>query len=364
MKKVIWIGPMVEPIDENKFKGISPAANKWQQSFIDALIQAKVEVVNLSYLPEPYFPKGKLIPFYSSKNSKIKVLQNRYINTPIFRDLSLAYNLISSSKAFADFDYVITYNNSYPHIKVAQLLQSSFKMKWINILADDVCCEGPDITVFLSYGYFQTSKQKLKYHFDGGIDQVYDLQSEVKSSSTKKKILFAGAINKWTGIEEFALNFSKLSHDKIKDLELHIYGKGDSQIINELVKTNDRIKFMGFVTKEELDIAMKECFAFINPRPLEIKGGEFNFPSKLLSYLAFGKPILSTHTTGIAPCYKDIIFFYNGSSEDLSANLIKINRLTDIEINELKMKIKFFVDNNLWAKKVNKFITFVDTIEK
>lgn len=361
MKKAIWIGPVVRPEAEHIFKAISPAANKWQNSLIQSLENSSIELMILSYLPEPYFPKGSLIPVVNKTYVKPSIIQNKFINLPLLRNYTLANALINSAKKFNNFQFVITYNNSVPHIKAAQFLRSKFKMKWINIVADDLHCKGPDATVYLSHGYFKSSNHLRKYHFDGGIDFISPIN--IGETQNKKKVfLFAGAINKWTGIEVFATDFSFIPPEITKDIELHIYGKGSSKILDDLVKKDDRIKWMGFVTKEQLDNAMISCYAFVNPRPINIIGGEFNFPSKLLTYLSFGKPILSTYTKGLAPYYEDVIFFYDGTRKSLSEKIIKMNQMDVNDHIDIQLKILKFVEENTWEKKVAGFLDFVDTL--
>lgn len=358
MKKVIWIGPLVDQNDEDVYKGISPAGNKWQHSFIEALKKSGVDIVCISYLPERIFPFGKILPLYKKKILNNDIVQTKYINLPLIRNISLAYFLIQSAKYFKGYHYVITYNNYYAHTQVAKFLQSIYKMKWINILADSYPTIYSDITIFLSYKFYKFSKQEKKFHLDGGIDFKQNIiRSKKYSTHDKKILLFAGGINSVTGIEEFATVFSNLVVDAIQNFELHIYGKGVSTVINELVKKDSRIKLIGFVSNEDLDSAMSNCFAFINPRPVNIKGGDF--PSKILTYLSFQKPIISSKTDGISPDYEDIIFFYNGSSEDLVDTLKKVNYLNENELHELQIKIADFAERNTWLKKVTAFLEYL-----
>lgn len=362
MKKVIWIGPVVNDKDEEKFAAISPAANKWQKSFIHALISQGLEVITLSYLPEPFFPKGMLFPRVIENKIENGIIQNGFLNVPLFRDLSLGFSLKNSAKRFRDFDYIITYNNSKPHIETARFLQFKYKMKWINIVADDLCCDGPDATVFLSYGYYKSSNQKNKFHFDGGIDPKIQVKPHYERGKQKRNLLFAGALNKWTGIEEFAYDFSRLSKTVTQDFELHIYGKGSSERITMLAKNDSRIKLIGYVSQNQLEMAMSDSFGFINPRPLNLSENELNFPSKLLTYLSFGKPVISTLTAGVAPYYKDVVYFYDGSLQQLSDQFIRFNQLDTADLQKIQVEIEDFIQKNSWQKKVTSFLEFIKDV--
>lgn len=351
MKKIIWVGPLiVEPKKLNHFKAISPAANKWQNSFIEALNRNGVFDYSLCYLPEPFFPKGSIFPSYhdSKKNSK----SVSYINTPFLRNYSLSLAL-KNELIKQDYDYIITYNSLNPHVSLGQFAQKKMKKKWINIVADDKYVQGPYLTVFLSYGYYKTADISNKIHIDGGVEQLLDVDEVVKTDK-KKIILFSGALNKWTGIEDFAIQFNQCD---INDIELHIYGKGNSEIINNAAKKNKNIILNGFVNDKELDFAMRKCDAFINPRPVDIIGGDNSFPSKLLLYLKYGKPIISTKTLGLAPYYDDFLLYYDPFDSDSFIKVIKkFKALEKDELEFLRDKMSVFAVSHSWDNLSKKFI--------
>lgn len=348
MKKVLWIGPVIKPEDIRKHPAISPAGNKWQSSFIKALENIGFSVVIFSYLPDPYFPKGRLIPYYSGNALNNSMMQHSYVNLPFIREKSLAHNLKKSMHNLNDFDYVITYNGFIPHIKAAKLAISIFHTKWINIVADSDYVKGPDLNVFLSYGFYQKATIENKIHLDGGVEKY--IGSEF-TPLKKKILLFSGAINKWTGIEEFALDFSQLERD---DFELHIFGKGESGHLKTLSSNFKNIILKGFVSEEELDRASKNSFAFINPRPLYIKGGEKNFPSKILEYLKYGKPIISSRTEGLAPYYDQLLFYYEPSQKaSLNDVLNEINSINNDDFCQYQKKLRTFCENHSWNQQAH-----------
>lgn len=355
MKRVLWIGPIIKNEDVGKFYAISPAANKWQTNFITSLQDNGIDVINISYLPEPVFPKGKLCPHYKKKNTLVRSIQAKYINLPKIKNNSLGNSLIKKLKKYGNADFVITYNNYIPHIKAAEFAVKKLNMKWINIVADDRFVEGPHLTVFLSYGYYNKSNISSKIHIDGGLYPITEKYNE----SRKNVILFSGALNKWTGIENFAEEFVKLSQNKF---ELHIYGKGDSLLLNKLSVYNN-IKIKGFVSDEELEKNMQECYAFVNPRPIDIPGGENNFPSKLLEYLKYGKPIISTKTAGIAPYYDNVLFYYDPQDRtSLESVINKLNNLNDNDLEMYRKKVDDLYSTHNWNSLANLFLDIIKSI--
>lgn len=362
MKKIFWIGPVVHTENDLSSNAMSPAANKWQLEFIDALLDNRYSVTCLSYIPFQTWPFGKIWVKYPDDSKQIKrfnIISAEYINLLFIRELWIVFSILFKlkiNKNFTKIDYIFTYNPLLRHRLLANLLKLFRNYKWISIVADDIAKGSPDITVFLSYGYYQRFDKKNKYFLDGGIHSINKTLDLINKEKTKI-LLYAGAISKWTGIIEFTNIFQDVFEEF--NVELHIYGKGNSKEIETIAKRNARIKFFGFVSDEELHIACKKAFAFINPRPVNISLGENNFPSKLLMYLSYIKPILTTKTQGISPDYDNILNYYH----DTDTLRYYINKYIsdDIYYKSQCENILSYVNENSWNKKIK---IFLEKIEK
>jgi len=53
---------------------------------------------------------------------------------------------------------------------------------------------------------------------------------------------------------------------------------------------------------------MRSAWIYVNPRSLAEESVQNTFPSKILEYLRYGKPILSTKTSGIGSKYDNFYF--------------------------------------------------------
>jgi glycosyltransferase involved in cell wall biosynthesis len=335
MKKILWIGHLVNETEVSEFRAISPAANNWQWRTI-VFLRGYASVNILSYIPYPLWPKGK---FYSTLNvdvsNSLYIRYVSYFNLPWLRELSLTYSLKKGISRFVSenepIDTVITYNALPRHVKIGEYCQSK-GIKWVSIIADDEAVGHPDLTVFLSYDYYRRYQGK-KLFFEGLVRNYVDCPIVMDKPIV---ILYSGSISPWTGIMEFVKVFRTL--DKY-NIELHIYGKDPHGLAKAMECSH--IKYKGFVNEEELIKAYRNAFAFVNPRPLNINMGDNNFPSKLLEYLAFGKPILSTKAKGIPPNYYEFLYLYE------SNDLISIERVISLicnlsseELIRMKHKIK------------------------
>jgi hypothetical protein len=346
--KIIWIGPIVNNEYINKIEAISPAANHWQANFIDALTNNKYDVTLVTYIPMRFWPKEQLWVKYplSKQNVNFNIISISYLNLPFIRDMWISIALFKKIIKIDNCYKIISYNPVFRHSLCATILQYFYKYIWISIIADDKVKGKPNYSIFLSAGYFNSTVIKNKYLFEGGINLK---NTEINNYNKTKVLLYAGSITKWTGIEDFIINYHNVLNDF--DLELHIYGKGESKIISEIAKYNTKIKFIGYVDDNTLDNACKNAFAFINPRPLNVLNGDNNFPSKILYYLSYSKPILSTLTLGLSSDLSKILTLYNPSNDQDIIRCLEL--ILDIGYYEKQTKIlQNYILQNTWDKKV------------
>lgn len=361
---VIWVGSVFSEDQVLRNYAISPAGNKWQLNFINALNKIGIKVINIGHCPERVFPFGK---FFVNKREaatpgKINLLSSSYLNLPIFRiiELNVLYVIKLAcllNKSTEKPAYLIGYN-SYSYNVIPLLFAKYIKrIKWISIVADPMYSNSnkinplnqlADAKVFLSYELFKESSSKQQIHLDGGIERAIELNKNILKNQ-EKIILYTGLIARHTGIELLVKAFSLV---KKENLRLIICGKGNNELLNQILKTNNKIIFLGMVDEQKLASLYSDAFLFINPRLIGEMTNASNFPSKLLDYLSFCKPVISTYTNGIHPIYKEIIqFVYSDSPQELADKIDEITSLEDLEYIQISDRIKSFVEKNkLWSK--------------
>lgn len=362
MKKVLWIGPIVPSSEVAKYKAISPAGNTWQLGFIDGLFDNDTNVTSISYISFPTWPKGPLWagkPLSTINYRQVKQYYFGYLNISFIRELWIvAMTFYSTLIKISDVkNHIIFTYNPYPrHWFSANLLRLIFRCKWVSIIADDISRGNPDFHLFLSFDYFKRFEKRNKLFCDGGII-LRNLKGELNTellSTSPKSLVFAGALNNWTGIIEFIDLFNEVNTE---NYVLHIYGKGDPEVLkNKNISLNNKVIIHGFVSDIELDLACRNAVAFINPRPLHLFRSENNFPSKLLLYLSYNKPVISTKTKGLSPDYDNILSYYT-DSETLKKCIDLINDRENYE--NMVKKISSFNTDNTWFKKVNKIVNAI-----
>lgn len=164
-------------------------------------------------------------------------------------------------------------------------------------------------------------------------------------SDSKKTILYSGSLLKVFGVEMLLESFLRIEN---KNYELWICGpENESQKVIEFTQKDSRIKYLGFLSKEELDHIRIKSNILINPRPNEGEYVKYSFPSKTMEYLISGKPVLMFKLDCIPKEYEDYIYFIDeNNTESISRSIIEILSKSNFELNEFGEKARNFIIKN------------------
>ena len=364
--KFFWVGPMIPSAYLNTWIAASPAAMKWQKHLVDALVKEGADLEWLYYRPDPYWPKGRLLPWQKSLIPDInyKNRQISYVNLPFYRNLSIKNNfrkilkdIIKSRDARPLI--VISYNapSWMEDIFSDHNIRSQFICTYL--IADNVAPKGADGYAFLSYDFFQRyiySNKKL--HLDGAVYPKVKRSFLKKSTEVKRKTIFlySGSLGKWGGTKMLLDAMALIKQD---DFELWISGFGDTTIFNKSLPQKDkRIKYLGLLTENELHDIYEEADVFLNPRPVNMPGNENNFPSKLFNYLSWKKPIISTWTKSLSPEYREVLHITENNPLAFSSAMTSY---IGIEQDDKNKHEEWFKEKT-WKKQAISLMSFLERI--
>ena len=150
---------------------------------------------------------------------------------------------------------------------------------------------------------------KPHYTFEGLVDEQLVLRNE----PIDNYFFFAGSLYERYGVKDMIDAFKE---SNIKD-KLLIAGNGPiHKYLFDLERKDSRILYLAQLPKEKVYSFEKRAIANINPRPLNEKLDEESVPSKLLEYLASGKPTISTKHPKLYDIFKNDIFWIEDPSKD------------------------------------------------
>ncbi len=177
----------------------------------------------------------------------------------------------------------------------------------------------------------------------------------------KNAIAHAGTLNKEVGIDKILEVFSKI---KDRDLELWLIGKGDmEETIKKETEKDKRIKFIGFIPKNEVFEYLKKARLLVNLRNPKDIYTKYSFPSKTFEYMVSGTPFFTTKLDGITEEYYNFLYTTNSYDTETIANEIeKVIHKEEKELDEFGMEARRFILQNKNAKKqINKVLDFLNS---
>ena len=126
----------------------------------------------------------------------------------------------------------------------------------------------------------------------------------------KRIILYSGLLSYKYGILDLISAVDKLNINSNMLYELRICGDGEmTQHIKKIACEKNYIKFYGYVNKEEVEKLQIEATVLVNPRRNEGELMRLSFPSKIITYLSTGKPVIAYKLDGMPDDYDDFIDF-------------------------------------------------------
>ncbi len=381
---MIFLGCLFDRKNEEYYlkkspRGLSNAAGAFQWACIDGFILngEKLKIVNV--LPVGTYPKAykdlilkdRIWEYNGEKHYEVGS-----INLPFFKQAQRARKIKKFLKNQSDKNIVI-YSAYAPFLKAVYKLKKDYI---VTLIVTDIP-EYYDLqkTSFLRR-FLRKLNNKKVYKYLKRIDKfvllteqmkdalsvndrpytvvegIYSSNNEVSAEkSNKKAILYTGTLMKKFGISNLLTAFDGIDGD---DIELWICGSGEAEEeIKKLAKVDARIKFLGFVKREEALKLQKQATILVNPRQDKGVYTKYSFPSKTMEYLASGTPLVAYKLAGTPDEYDKHIFYVNGdTANDLKDTLVKVLTKSDAERTEFGQNAREFILNNKNAKTQTKKI--------
>lgn len=376
------------------------AAFKLEKRFLQAILSSGCLVEVTSTVAVSTYPKGKkiLLPQgeHSEQSMHVKIVP--FVNFPfvklLTRSVSICLSLFARRKQAS---LVCVYSVHLPNLISAYLYCRLFRIPFFVYVPDlprfmaaskesmlhalfrKINSHACERLVSASAGIIVITKfmaadvaawRKLPFMVLEGIaDNSYTSQSQVKqctdsaaeSPPSKNIVFYAGGVTRKYGVFELVEGFLQAGIDA----ELWICGSGDLEnYLKAKASSDSRIKYFGFVSPGEVSRlqAMASCL-MITRDPAEAYT-RYSFPSKLIEYMASGKPVLTTFLEGIPPEYYEYLveikyfssdgvrealieFFSNRSAKARKAELGRDWVLHKKNPQEVGANIKSFLEMNL-----------------
>ncbi len=316
-KRILWLGAWFGSSELLRNRAISPAANRWQRDLADGIIGQGFTLGRLGHEPWRVWPYGPLrIRSRTEKGNGLTTTLLGYWNLPRLREVSLqrAYRHAAVVTGREGWEIALAYNLRKPNAVAGRILAGS-GCSFVPILADqdDLIPFWPEYErrargaaghIFLSDLLFRECRLSPKLHLDGGVLlDPHGMKPWSGSRVDRFRIVFSGTLGSWSGGDLLFKAFTELQG---AEWELVLTGRVDGPGLAAIQKDR-RIRYLGMLEEDALREVCLSADAFVNPRDPLLPENQVNFPSKILEYLAWGRPVVSTWTLGLAPEYREIL---------------------------------------------------------
>ena len=375
---ILWVGNVFTAEAVERYRGIAASSNYWRKGLLGGLQAADVNFRVLGHRNEQAWPKGMLFPNdEASMEPAFPSTLVKWINLPGVRYPLLARAHVRAYKKMVKQHglplAVLTYN-PYPwHVPLAHYAQQH-GVKWVSITLDYDHVDGgwsqyesevgaADGHVFLSHwAYKECPCPAPKLHLDGGFEEWFG-DTEAKAEEVpkqKRTCLYSGKYTNYGGYE--------LLLDTIRSLEgsnivFQLTGKASAAVVTQLKSFGDRVEYYGFVDDAKLHELTLNADVLFNPRPSHYIENRVAFPSKLVRYLAYAKPIVSTWTDGLAPEYRDLLIVpEEETGASLGQAVLQAADYNDAEKAALASRVRdFLMANKSWKKQAERLRDWLES---
>lgn len=286
-------------------------------------------------------PIRRMYDLYKHTACEVKkwIAENKESKTIVICDslvlmCSFPTRKIAHKNGIMTIAYVTDYPSLATSIKGKQNLIKSFMQRGFDFFADR------DLNRYDAYILVSKYLNEMIRIHDKPTLVVEDViisdeaRYEEKVEDGQFTVLYGGALCERFGVNKLV---DAMQYIEDKSISLVLYGSGESvAYIESREREDNRIHYGGVLPFDKLQIEQKKANLLVNPRPSNETFSKYSFPSKTLSYMLSGVPVLSTRIPGIPVDYQKYLFWFD--EEDVVSMANTIQELSQLPRDILKEK--------------------------
>jgi len=345
---VAFVAPILSDGALANYPAASPAGNRFQHGVLNALLAHGIDTSVISLRPVSSYPRSPRLFFRAADGvlgKDIPYRQIGFINAGPLKTLTAALATFFAIWRWArqhrgERRLMLFYNAYNPSAWVGIVAAWLTRSTMVTIVADvRVPGSGADASLLRRMEY-QIAVASLQ-HMDaivsvtsriatdlaagapflllnGGIpndmlaplparasQKTYDVTTDVRMPDNNPfVVLYAGSLSHLAGVPLLLQAFQGLEDARFR---LWIVGGGELEpVVRRAAETDPRIQYLGKLSRPDLLATYTEADVLVNPHSTVLLTARYVFPSKLLEYLASGRPVITTATPEIAAGYGNL----------------------------------------------------------
>lgn len=387
MRRILLFGSLVHPDAVPSIPEASEAANRFQLGLLDGLLHAGVRTATaITYLPIAAAPRHRKVVARTVAwrvDERLDIVAPSFLNLapvkPIWAHVTLRAAGLRAATRGADA--VLAYNPlpgpGSAGLAVARRLAIPF-----------VCIAADYAPGFRRRSPFRTAEQRWQTHIieasdglvvlsghtardlryrqpwikiDGGVSD--DWSTDMATVQVHPKtVLYAGTPAYVSGARLLLDAFARIEDP---DMRLVFAGRGGLDAEVRAAATLDpRISVLGFIPRGEMQRALASATVLVNPRLSDAEENRHNFPSKILDYLASGRPVITTLAGDLDPAYSEVAIPLRDETPDALAVLLQqVCELPESVLATIGGRGRDFVlDKRRWVNQAAEVYRFIEAL--
>ena len=390
--RILYIGYLFNENEYVSNKALSFAAGRFEKGFVIGMKeQDNVEIEIISIEPQlRKFPHGKMFV----KGRKLCVGEGleaksiTYINIPFLKHICIYiklffYILFWRNKYKQEEKCLVSYNADVPLIQIG-LWAEKKGIKYMPILADlpfyeeegDWKSLGKKLSALGHRSQLKNLKrlknamvlnENSAHDFDipsfvlvdGAVtENELAFSIDYTPGNSRKNILYCGSLDVFHGTDKL-LNIGI----QRRDYNIFICGRGKewANRISEEINNHTNIHLYEDASNETIYELYKNMDLLIIPHPVNYKQLRYQFPSKLMTCMATGIPVLLTPIPGVGKDYYDKV---NVSKDDSMEELISsiddfFDKTAEHRREQGKLAREYVINFKSWKTQTNRIIDFL-----
>jgi glycosyltransferase involved in cell wall biosynthesis len=395
--RVAFVGSLMPRTEVASLAGHSEASALFQERLLAALAADGLEVSQVFSIPlAPSFPAQRRLVFRSRRHRTdggIAATQLGFVNYRAAKAATLAVELFLQLLRWGwrERGYrkvVLRYNADNPPALVNLLAARLIRAASIGLIADLQPPGGGLLPeTLLRRVEFRLQTMSLR-RFDGlvavtpaigsdfapGVPAIVveggvataDPAALAEEASCRpevgggaKVVMYAGDFSELRGVRLLLEAFSLLPDSQTR---LWITGKGELRgLVETAARRDPRITYWGYIRHADVLALYRQATVLINPHSTREHSARYLFPSKVLEYLAAGRPVISTCGEGIEEGYRGAVFLLrNETPAGLAALLAEVLARPEAELAAFGLRGREFVlREKSWDRQGRRIATFI-----
>lgn len=197
---------------------------------------------------------------------------------------------------------------------------------------------------------------------EGGVRESRFATAIPRSAALGFVIVSAGSLDEANGVRVLLGAFSKLRGDHYR---LRIAGAGPLEDeVKSAASQDARIEYCGYLALEDVLRLYASADVLINMRLTKDINTKYFFPSKLMEYLASGRPVISTCTGHVEEEFGQFTFLLRDECPDALAAAIEEVESIGIDARERKgaMAREFMLANKTWSAQGRRVVRLIRSL--